>query len=929
MGDNLVGRLLRHIPMCWLLHGLLRRRQIRQWLHILFLSSLTLCLWLGQAPSQIFQIAIFGSPIGSTTAQALDADQLVAQGVEQYQAGEFQTAIATWQSALDLYQQNGNLTYAAVVQENLARAHQQIGETTAAIAQWEQAVSLYQQLDDQPQLGRMLTELAQAYSSQGQHRRAIALLCGAASGATSSADCTAGSALQLATANGDPVAQAAALGSLGEAYRLSGSYQQAIQSLEAGLAVATEAEQPSYQAAVLNSLGQTYAAQAQINDRRAEDAARRSSQTLDLDDLDSLPAGTDAVRYRQAAIQEAETARDYFQQSWQIAQAQADPTRQLQALLGLVAVHQRLADQPTAQTYWQQAVTLLDQIPDSHTKVYTAIELAHLQLPGSKLAQATAASCSRSAVSMSQSGSTVRSLLEKAVQISEQLGSQRAKSFALGELGHLYECSPNQVPKALELTEAAWTAADLANAPDSLYLWQWQTGRLLKTQGKRNEAIDAYEAAIATLEQVRRDILVAEQELQFDFRDTVNPVYRELTALRLDPIPTSTAFDQNSDRETDLTKALINIDALKLAELQNYFGSDCILPIATQPVDELVESSQTAAVLSTIVLPERTAVIASFPDGTKQIEWIDLDQTQIRGQILTFRQGLQRWYDRTYDYQPAQVVYDWLVRPFEVKLAQSGIKTLVFIHDGLLRTIPMAALHDGERFLIEKYAIATAPTLRLTNVEPTDRQRLRALVLGLSEAVQISDKTFPALNYVNSEVNQIAALLPRETLLLNQDFNLTRLEQELQEQTYSIVHIATHGQFESEPEATFLVAGSAETLTIGKLDDLIRNSATSPREAIELIALTACKTADGDDRAALGLAGVTIRAGAKSALASLWSVNDETTAQVAASFYRGFLQEGLSKAEALQQAQISLIQDPNQFLHPGRWAPFVLIGNWQ
>ena len=263
---------------------------------------------------------------------------------------------------------------------------------------------------------------------------------------------------------------------------------------------------------------------------------------------------------------------------------------------------------------------------------------------------------------------------------------------------------------------------------------------------------------------------------------------------------------------------------------------------------------------------------------------------------------------------------------FSSKLRNSRIETLVVIPDGPLRTIPFAALYDGDRYLIEKYAIATTPGLTLTDASPLEKQRLRVLVSGLSDAVQ----GFPALPAVDAELSTIQDIFGENngTLLKDQSFVLGNFEQELTKRPYNIVHIASHGQFESDIRKSFLLTYN-EKLDMDRLEEYMQLRRFSD-EPVELLTLSACQTAAGDDRAALGLAGIAIKAGARSALGTLWFVNDEASSILVSDFYRQLRRQGLSKVKALQQAQLALVRAPEsrRFKHPGYWSPFLLIGNW-
>ena len=506
----------------------------------------------------------------------------------------------------------------------------------------------------------------------------------------------------------------------------------------------------------------------------------------------------------------------------------------------------------------------------------------------------------------------------------EYLEDSRASSFALGELGHTYECS-GDYSQALEFTQQARLAAE--KHKDSLYLWEWQTGRILQAQNKSQEAIAAYETAISTLDSIRDDLLTANRDIQFDFRDTVEPIYRGLIARRLSTVDNVLVVRPTETRQvSNVSSILTTVDSLRLAELQNYFGNDCAISdvVATEEVDLLAPAPNTAY-FSTIILDDRTAVIVNFPGRkTKIVLDSERGKAAIAEEINQFRRGLENFYTE-FDVSLGQNIYNWLVRPFAEDLEREQINTLVFIQDGLLRSVPMSALHDGKQFLVQKYAIATTPSLNLTSPTTANRQELKALALGLSEPSQVDNQSFPPLPNVKAEIEQVQNIFTESTGVLNDRFTRDRVRQELAETSYPIVHIATHGQFSSEPEDTFLVTGNNQKLTITELDRIIR-STTTRNEPVDLIALTACQTAVGDERAALGLAGIAIQAGANSALASLWSINDEVTPAVMQDFYLGWRDRRLSKAQALQQAQIASIE---RGVPPALWSPFIIIGNWQ
>ncbi|MDJ0716180.1 MAG: CHAT domain-containing protein [Prochloraceae cyanobacterium] len=873
----------------------------RRGLAIVFLISLTLNLGLANISANGFHLALVKRAIATSSHPR----ELVQQGVELYQTGNFLGAIDRWESALNIYQNSNNRPHGAIVWENLARAYQQIGKIDRAIESRSKAIDYYRQEKDLARVGRISIEQAQAYTHLGIYKRSLTLLC---SPSEEDSECLAGSALEIARSTGDRLAEAAAEGSLGDVYRLKGSYDRAIKALENSLKIALEIDNKSYQSSALNSLGSVYVGLAQVNYRRARGAA-------EIGDIH------DAARFQQSGRNYDNKARKYFQQSLDISSSLNNRSAQLKTLLNLIRLYYRIKKLNLAEDTFKEALPLLKSLPDSRNKVYATIDLANLLPPVISVEDISSPThCQKPEVD-----ERAEELLNQAIATASSLEDFRALSFGLGELGHLYECRQNY-DRALNLTRRALRAADKNfYAKDSLYLWEWQTGRILKAQNHNKEAIAAYDRAVKTLEKIRSDILISSRDLQFDFRDRVAPVYRELAKLKLDrfSVPSISPITRTSE----VNSALITIDSLRLAELENYFDNNCVSEeIDSKNVTQVRENY--TAIFNLVIFADRTAILLTLPNGERKLGWIDIDRDRLREEINEFRRGLERFRDFVYNPQQAQKLYNWIIRPFEEQLRQNKIKTLVFVPDGILRSVPMAALHDGKQFLIQKYAIATTPSLSVTVARSPDPKNIKALALGLTKVARVEGRTFPALNNVRSEIEAIENQFPSSTVLLNEDFTRDRLERELTQTVYPIIHIATHGEFSTLPEDTFLVTGNQQKLTISQLDDLIRNISGGSR-SVELLALTACETAVGDERAALGLAGVGVRAGVRSTLASLWSIQDAPTASLVSKFYARLSQTNTTKAESLQFAQKAAIEAGGRYAHPAYWAPFILIGNWR
>jgi CHAT domain-containing protein/lipopolysaccharide biosynthesis regulator YciM len=888
---------------------------------LLFLITLVICLLFGQVVS----------------AQSPNTNVLVEQGIKDYNAGNFFNAIKNWHEALNQYKNNPSAR--AVVNENLARAYQQIGENKAAIASLEAAIRDYGAVENIQQVGRMKSELAQVYNNLGQPRKAIALLCGqlvdkSKNPVSQEIKCTPDSATQIATKSNDKRGQVAALGILGEAYRLIGSYDQAIKYLDAAQQVT-----PEYQFLVFNSLGNAYKSRGQLRELQADSANKAgiSSKEQEL---------------TQKSLDDYKKAYQYFQDSIKFARNQKQAIAEMRGLLNLIQLASQtnkskfINDEEFSKTL-QDALKVVESLPDSATKVYGEIDLAYLQRHAKGTSPFTY--CPTNLV-LSGNNRTLN-LLEKSVLTSKQLQDNRLISYANGALGHFWECQKDN-GKALKYTQSAIIAADSKlSEKDSLYLWEWQAGRILDKQNRKQEAIASYQRAFDILEDIREDILTAERDVQFDFRDVVRPLYRTLAQSRLDLLGVGAITDERRGKE--LSKVVNTIDALKLAELQNYFGNDCILSgLNPKLVGELLEDNNVAfkntGFLSSIILDGKTGILLQLPNQATKFKWIEDPNQQgtnkivssdtLNKKIAEFRKGLISKEEINYDTTIAAQLYDWIIRPFADDIKSQKIKTLVFIQDGFLRSVPMAALYDNQqqKYLIETYAIATTPSLRLTTPKLRDRTTQRALILGLTKEATIDGKTFDPLFAVPNEVSAVESIFPNRTPLIDDNFTPDNFQQKLEQTPYSIVHIASHAQFGIIPEDTFIVTGKNQKLTISQLETSLRNL-NNKSDSVELLTLTACETAVGDERATLGLAGVALQVGVKSAIASLWSVTDESTSELIKTFYTKYRHTGMSIAEALQTAQIRMINAkklPSSenintiYDHPAYWAPIIAIGNW-
>ncbi|NEP12885.1 MAG: CHAT domain-containing protein [Symploca sp. SIO2C1] len=264
---------------------------------------------------------------------------------------------------------------------------------------------------------------------------------------------------------------------------------------------------------------------------------------------------------------------------------------------------------------------------------------------------------------------------------------------------------------------------------------------------------------------------------------------------------------------------------------------------------------------------------------------------------------------------PAKQLYEWIIKPLEADLQKQGITNLVFLMDINLRSLPLAALYDGHKFLVEKYSIGLMPGLTLTNTHPRNLKNAHVLAMGMTEAIG----EFPALPFVEEELSNIMNLWSGKSFL-KEELTLENLKLQRQQQPFEIIHLATHADFTAgKPDNSYIQLWDSKL----KLSQLEQLGWYNP--PVELLVLSACRTGVGDSKFKFGFAGKAIQAGVKSVLASLWYVSDEGTMVLMSEFYN-YLRTAPIKAEALRQTQISMLREP-KYQHPYYWAGFTMIGN--
>jgi filamentous hemagglutinin family protein len=355
------------------------------------------------------------------------------------------------------------------------------------------------------------------------------------------------------------------------------------------------------------------------------------------------------------------------------------------------------------------------------------------------------------------------------------------------------------------------------------------------------------------------------------------------------------------------------------------------------------------AIIYTFVRENQLEILLITGTGERVHKTVPAANKEILSQVISqlFQGIFTSRYRRISRYlPPAQQLYQWMIKPIEAELEQAEIETLLFAMDGGLRSLPIGVLHDGEQFLIEKYSVSLIPSFNLINTRYRSLNDARVLAMGASEFED--QQPLPA---VPVELETITSKLPGD-FFLNETFTINNFEEQRDERPYQIVHLATHGEFRPGQPSNSYIQFWDSRLTLDRLQQMGWRWNNPP---LDLLVLSACRSALGDRQAELGFAGLAVQAGVPSALASLWYVSDQGSLALMTQFYQQ-LRTASTKAEALRQAQLAMIngevtiqsgqlfyrsednnsvvlppelveQHHQDFSHPYYWAGWTIIGS--
>jgi CHAT domain-containing protein len=949
------------------LHCHLRWKRLHRTLTILLLVLLGLFLTLGI--QQLFIERAIGTETKTTElicsrTPSLSPEELSREGKKSYNKAQFDSARDCWQKAATAYRQQGKETEAINNQINQSQAEQALGlypraySTLLQIYNLKDCTSLPQQMEGCTTLSREEEQRKQyvdSISKQADSPAKISALrnLGTVLRELGELDLS-NQVFLLSLQKAQPQEQAAIWLDLGNTRRALSSKEQDLYSrsqqpdnLICAVVFGYEANN-AYQKAIdgassTSDSSSTIKLQAELNQlsflldikERRDKSSKRINGKNDILTQLFRPSNESALKLLKIKV-------PICWNKLGSPNSQFSSTAEIRNWLEREILNLNLLNNSQQINNLQQQI---EQLPPNHTSLYTRLNFAQslMRLPNIDFQR-------------------VEAFLNKTINLAKLQRNRQAESYALGYLGKLYLDS-EQWELAKTKTQQALLVAQSIPSLDIAYQWQWQLGRIYKpdsTQGvqaKANqqdkvknleEARKAYAGGFESLQSLRRELASSSSDIQSFFLEQVEDFYEEYVDVLLwdgEPKPI----------QENLSQARQVITSFQAVELENFLRQACPENNVEQ-IDKIIdEKSKSTAFIYPIVLPNRIEIILKLPtplnqkQGKQDLEHFRkiVPEEKVEELVAQLQLDLEEEYTFEDVLENGKIMYQWFVEDIDNAIEKynssslTKVDTLVFALETSLRNIPFAALVyegtlDSPKYLIDKYAIALAPRLELPTPNVLQDRKLKILAAGLTEPKptvnEQQKRQFSKLRYVESELDKLEGFDKTNsrvsvTKLSNQKFNFKEFEKEIKSNSFQILHLATHGEFSSSPDNTFILAYD-QIIPVNKFGTIFQTQAQNQFEPIELLVLSACETAAGDKRATLGISGVGVRAGARSAIASLWTIDDEISVEFTENLYKQLVEKPeQTKAQALQKAQIELKRSPRRE-HPKYWAPYILLGNW-
>ncbi|NJN30168.1 MAG: tetratricopeptide repeat protein [Synechococcales cyanobacterium RM1_1_8] len=913
--------------------------------------------------------------------QKWEANSLSELGVVFRSLGQYEKAIDFSQQSLDISRELGDRSGEASSLAGLGNIYLNQGQYRQAIASHSESLSIKRDIGEYDGEADSLSSLGVAYRATGQYDLAINLHQ---------------QALKISREANDLRGESVSLGNLGNVYTELGQYEQAINFHQQDLEISIEIGDREGELASISNLGSAYRNLSQY--KKAIDSYQKVlniAQSIGNRYAEAASLGNLGVMYE--ILGKYNQSIDFHQQDLSISREIGARQRETIALSSLGNVYYRLNQYERAIDFHQQALYIARNIGDLP---WEAKVLGHLGNAYDGLNQYERAI----------------DFHEQALAIAQNIGDLGWEAKTLNNIGNAYAAQENYI-KAISSIQKALTLhrAIKDRAGEGINLSN--LGFHFKTLEQPQLGIVFYKASVEIHEAIRSDISGLNNSLQQSYTNTVADDYRALADLLLaegriaeaqqvlDLLKLEELRDFTQDTRATWTSNGIAYTATEQPIIDAHndliaFGqtlSDCeasncdqlnalldqhetlqaqydqqVATFETTVRDNryddelfadpdnlsadaqaLLEANPNATLIYPFITDEKLWLLYATPGSVGSIE-VPITQAELARTVQQLGSQLQSGSDLAKLQATSQQLHSWLIDPLEEALQNNGIEHLIFVNDRVTRYIPMAALFDGQKYLIERYAVSSVLSPALTDSSETLGDNTNVLGLGLTQAVG-NFNPLPAVEQeldaiIRSDAADAIGIYPGQ-MHLNEAFTFDQLKQNVGQ--HRILHIATHAEFvPGRPEDSYIVLGNGEQLKIPDIEKIERRLRN-----LHLVVLSACQTAlggeAGDGSEIAGLSAYFLEKGrAEAVIASLWAVNDSSTSLLMQRFYELLASGKLTKIEALRQAQLSLLYDESTEerlaavrasvvvaggssrsvartdpKHPFHWAPFILIGN--
>ena len=839
----------------------------------------------------------------STVPSRREANRLFDLGSQQFKQNQFERALSTFQQALKLYQQLRELGGQGDVLLKLGQVHEILGQYDQSLARYQQAAAIFSKLDERDNRAGALSGVGIAYLRTGKYSQAIAAFQ---------------QALTVIPNAAIP------LNGLGLAYVYLGQYDKALKFHQQVLAVRQASRNRVGEATSLLNIGVVYEGRTQY-----QDALNSYQQALEIYRQVRNPTGQvrslNLIGELYSLQNQPSQAMSFFQEALKLSRTINDPRGKGVALNNIGRTHFSLQQYSQGLESYEQALTIRRKVGDREGEGKTLSNIGELLTEQNQPELAI--------VFYKQSVNIYESIRREL----QQLPSEQQESYTQSVAG--------TYRRLADLLIAQGRIGEAQQILERLKIQELNDF----TKGTRAPATIAEVGFNSVEKQIKGKYtsLIAFGGKYYDCEQQRCPQYNELKTQYQGLSKEFQVFVEQIKQQLRDSK-LTQVDK----STQDFQTS----------ADRVVTAHLNSILIYPLVLPDKTRLLWAAKGGVlSKTDVCPLGETALYNKVAQFQTLISKRGDEAQLKAIGKELYDCLIKPLESELIANNIQHLIFVPDRATNYIPMGALFDGNQYLIQRFAVSNVLSASLTDTDDRLKspQQTSILALGLSQA----KGKFGALPNVETELNaivkqstanRIATGLYPGQVFLNPQFTKAALEDNIR--GHRIIHIATHGEFKAEnPRDSYFLLGTGIPYPIPDVQTL------RDLKDVHLVVLSACQTGlGGADGLGLEVTGISSffmgdRNRAKAVIASLWNVNDASTSLLMQQFYKNLATEKMTKAEALQQAQLSLLKgnvtakdalrrsgetDINvtvtsgdrssstaNFSHPYYWAPFILIGN--